>query len=572
MVLSSSPATSSTLESPTHNDIRHSVFNVAEHITNVSHVSGSEAKELLATLKPLDRTGYYVEPCMEGTRENILQEIMMWVDDFYASNTLWITGSPGSGKSTIASSLVSRLTKCSRLGSSFAFKRGDILRSDPASLWRTVAHDLTRNDASYTSIMVEVLKSGTVDPGRPDIASHFESLIKMPLTKRHEHSPSSTIVIVIDALDECGSDSSQEKQRRALLDTIAQWSLLPGTFKLIVTGRNDRLTGSFRNSCKLIELPTGAEVDMDANQDIRRFFVKHFDEIGGSFLVDWPGEKVLDTLTTQAAGLFIWADTVIRFVQKGLPEECIERVLRGDLGGGDNVTQLYRQVLELAFGDADSRTLKVFNHVVTAIILAKIPFHPDGLARFLSQPKASVNFILKKLSSVISVVDDSRICIKHVLFAEFMCDPQRCPPQFYIDCNNGSQDMLITCFQLMKTGLKFNICDLTTSHLANRDVVDLSKRIAEKIQYPLLYSCRFWAAHLQDTLQDTPPNPIKNVDLITEVKDFFHFRFLYWLEVMSVIEEVTAANIALLVAAPLVQVSNFLIEVVAETKVLILYC
>jgi len=491
MVPSSPPATSSTLESSIHYDMRHSIFHAADHITNVNQASSSEAKELLATLKPLDRTGCYVEPCMEGTRENILGEIMVWVEDVNAQNTLWVKGSPGSGKSTIASGLVSRLANCGRLGSRFVFKRGDLLLSDPAALWRTVAYDLARHDASYTSIIVEVLKSGTVDPGRPDIASYFESLIRMPLTKRHEHSPSHIIVIVIDGLDECGSDPSKSGQRNALLDTITRWSLLPGTFKLIVTGRDERLPGSFRDSCKQIELPTGAEVDMDASQDIRRFFEKRFTEIGGSFLVDWPGEKVLDTLTTQAAGLFIWAETVIRFVQKGLPDECLEHVLKGDLGGGDNVTQLYHQVLELSFGEADSHTLEVFNCVVTAVILAKIPFHPNDLAGFLSKPKASVNFILDKLSSVISILDGDKIGIKHVLFTEFMCDPQRCPPQFYIDCNHGNQKMSMICFQLMKNGLKFNICDLSSSHLANKDVHDLPERITQMIQHPLLYSVIF---------------------------------------------------------------------------------
>ena len=97
---------------------------------------------------------------------NILGEIDRWVDDVDAPSVLWIVGSPGSGKSTIASTLVSRLTKRSRMGSNFAFKRGDIMLSDPAAVWRTIAHDLSRYyDTYFASILAEVLKSGTVDPG-----------------------------------------------------------------------------------------------------------------------------------------------------------------------------------------------------------------------------------------------------------------------------------------------------------------------------------------------------------------------------------------------------------------------
>lgn len=76
-------------------DARHSTFTGAgrDNITNFS--SASEVKELLSTLKPVDSSGYYVQPCMEGTRENILGEIDEWLEDFRAPNILWITGSPG---------------------------------------------------------------------------------------------------------------------------------------------------------------------------------------------------------------------------------------------------------------------------------------------------------------------------------------------------------------------------------------------------------------------------------------------------------------------------------------------
>ena len=125
---------------------------------------------------------------------------------------------------------------------------------------------------------------------------------------------------------------------------------------------------------------------MDANQDIRRFLEQRFAEIGGLSLADWPGERVLDILTTRAAGLFIWAETVVRFVERDLPDEQLEHVLNGDLGEGDNVTILYRQILEHLFRDASDRTLYVFNQVVATIILAKIPFHVDDLTQVILQP------------------------------------------------------------------------------------------------------------------------------------------------------------------------------------------
>src|ERR1700733_12491379 len=96
-----SAAGSSVLAGAANVDARHGAF-IQVGRDNVTYVNNaSEAKETLSALKPVDRSGYYVQPCMEGTRKNILEEIDAWVEDFRAPNTLWIKGSPGSGKSTI---------------------------------------------------------------------------------------------------------------------------------------------------------------------------------------------------------------------------------------------------------------------------------------------------------------------------------------------------------------------------------------------------------------------------------------------------------------------------------------
>jgi len=204
-------------------DARYGTFNdVAgdQYITYVDHTSQSE--KILATLKPVERAGYYISQCMKGTREDIFKKIDQWLDDVDAPIVLWLSGSPGAGKLTIASSLVSRLTRRGRLGSSFFFRRGDVTLSDPAVLWRTVAYDLANSNPTFAKILIREQRK--VDPRRSDIASHSQHLIQEPLTESYRHSPSSTIpVILVDALDECDSDRSQAPQRKVLLDTLTQW-------------------------------------------------------------------------------------------------------------------------------------------------------------------------------------------------------------------------------------------------------------------------------------------------------------------------------------------------------------
>jgi len=58
-------------------------------------------------------------------------------------------------------------------------------------------------------------------------------------------------------------------------------------------------------------------------------------------------------------------------VDQGLPVERLELALEGDLGGGNDITKLYQQVLQLSFAKAEGRTLEVFRLVVGAIVLAQ---------------------------------------------------------------------------------------------------------------------------------------------------------------------------------------------------------
>ena len=114
-----------------------------------------EETGILDRLKPAPRregaTG-----CLSGTRKDVLQQVHDWIADNHAPNILWLRGSPGAGKTAVASSLVSELG--AKLGARFFFKRDDAAVNDPVVLWRTVAFDLARRDPPFNKILVDVLR------------------------------------------------------------------------------------------------------------------------------------------------------------------------------------------------------------------------------------------------------------------------------------------------------------------------------------------------------------------------------------------------------------------------------
>src|SRR3984957_8936451 len=489
------------------NDIGRDQFNIVDNINVGDHYTIVTNQEtVLSTLRPVDRSGYDVLPCMQGTRQWLIDRIHHWLNDQLApNNILWLSGSPGSGKSTIAFTLVSQLGEMGLLGSSFFFKRDDIALSDPTALWRTVAFDLAQRDSFFAGRLIENLNEGRVDPTRADIAMHFKHLIKDPLAvsleKRQATGAIRSPVVVLDALDECGSDPSQSKHRQIFMDTLVEWSRLHPSFKLVITSRDQNITPSFREVCHHIPIATGNLVSDQTRLDMQTFFERRFAEIASEYssLHSWPGMSIIRQLTDRAAGMFIWAETVIGFLDQGPPEDQLDLILGGAFREeGDVIDQLYEQILRYSFRNA--KVLGTFKRVVGGIVLGKTPFHRDGLEHFLGkqEDESSINWFLQKLSSVVSMrTADGRIQINHLSFTEFVCDPKR-GKEFAIDYTTHNQIMTWACLKIMKECLRFNICELETSHVHN-DKLNLTDRLKRAIPNHLSYACTFWAEHLQST-------------------------------------------------------------------------
>jgi hypothetical protein len=534
--------------------VTHSVLNdVARDLNVYNFPNSQEEGKILAALYPavVERRGYDVPGCMEGTRKGVFEEIDGWLDDFDAPNILWISGSPGSGKSAVASSLVSELIKRQRLASHFFCKRDHACLGDPAVLWRTVASDLARFHPGVKYILLEFLKKTNFRD--TDISLHFDCLIVEPLAKNRDRLSAHSPVIVLDALDECGSDESQSAQRRILLKTIALWSFrLPLTCKLVVTSRDEPIQAPIHDMhdnrlyppYRHIILETGDLVSHSAADDIRVFFEKSFADITPELGLPtiWPGKPKKKQLTERAAGLFIWAKTTIAFIaeNQGNPDKKLQLILKGELcKGRENIDSLYRQILHFAFKNASEPTLELFRAVIGTIAIAKVPLHRSDLKHYLGREDAEddrqISVILHKLSSVISKGDDGLLHLRHLSFVEFLTDVKRCH-KFFIDETKHRRNLTLACLRLMNRDLKFNICGLETSHCHNDD---MKKPIP--IPAHLLYSCRFWAEHLEED-----DKKHDRYTLLKEIEYFLYNRFLFWLEVLSLAKEVPVAQRALL--------------------------
>ena len=92
----------------------------------------------------------------------------------------------------------------------------------------------------------------------------------------------------------------------------------------------------------------------------------------------------------------------------------------------------------------------------------------------------------------------------------------------------------------MKGKLRRNICELD-DHVPLRKVKDLPAQRAAYIGDALEYACRFWASHLLKTSVSSPS--FEEVD--EAINDFFKTYFLFWIETLSLMENLDVGVYAL---------------------------
>jgi hypothetical protein len=119
----------------------------------------------------------------------------------------------GTGKSTISRTVAQSFANTGHLGASFLFKRGDGDRGSLSKFFTTVAAQLV---ARVPALALHVKNAIDADPiifGKA-AREQFEKLILEPLSKIPGGAPTAaTLVVVVDALDECERDDDVKLPR-----------------------------------------------------------------------------------------------------------------------------------------------------------------------------------------------------------------------------------------------------------------------------------------------------------------------------------------------------------------------
>jgi WD40 repeat protein len=428
-------------------------------------------------------------------------------------------------------------------------------------IFPALAVQLARKYAQFRKTLVRLLQSDPETAHEP-LFNQMRKMIVQPLKK----SGISTVIIV-DALDEC----TDEEPASAILSVLGQFVSEIPNVKFFITGRPEPC---IREGFRLPLLAEATDVfvlhDIEPSQvdnDIRLFFTHGFSELAlrRPGLDDWPTKEQLDLLCKRAAGLFVYAVATVKFIDKrsANPIERLNLLLRSPEGSGreartkfnENTTldSLYTSVLERAFGDDDDpdNDPKV-RSVLGAMILAANPISSSSIAMLLDlDPHRDVFPLLSSAQSLLTLQDTNHpVQPFHRSFPDFIIDPDRCTNQrFYVSPHHHHSQLLIGCLNLLGRTLEKNMCKLPDG-VANSDISDLKERTERYLDPTLRYACQSWHAHLVGGYGTSAYTS----EITSALHRFLESKFLFWLEVLSVLGVVRNAVDALQAAADWLEV------------------
>jgi hypothetical protein len=500
--------------------------------------------------------------CLPGTRVGLLRELEDWTTSPDGKCIFWLSGTPGTGKSTICRTFARQLKEKGLLGASFFFRRGE---EDATKLFPTLIKQLVTRVPQMIPAFQEAVEC---DPGIPEkgLREQFNKLFLHPLLGIKQ-AQTTYMVIVIDALDEC----KQEDDIQVLLQLLPQVQRSNSVqLRFLLTSRPELpiRMGFRRTTSDHQDLVHREILRPEIEHDIRLYFEKQFSQLQQerSFPSDWPGDETIETLVAKSVPVFNYAATIYRYISDiaGDPEKRLRGILADQTIHMSQMDSIYMPVLNQLLAGQDrwetQRLGQEFKEIAGPIILLATPLSIYAFSQLMEMGTDDISRRLNPFHSVLDIPDnlDTPIRLLHVSFRDFLLDNgKKDSSPFWIDEKEVHENITTQCIKVMARSLKMNICNLSGYDTQRRDIGILS--IRHCLPPELQYSCRNWAEHLMQSKD--------SARLLHDAFLFLKKHFLHWMEVMSILGVVFEVVEVIRRLQKGIQVSSFLkLSVHTSTK------
>jgi hypothetical protein len=446
-----------------------------------------------------------IAKCLQGTRQHLIATIVRWIDGDIDRPICWLNGPAGSGKSAVSQTLAELCDARQSLGASFFFLRGAGDRSRIAHLIPTLAYQISISIPTTKPFIQHMLRT---DPSvvRQALRYQFQKLVIEPILAVTDNNTTTTPMITfVDALDECDDKDLMAEFIEIVADAYRNRRL---PFRVFFTSRVEE------HLRKKLEAPAARSViyhlalqDFDAADDIRKFFRRRFDTIYEenrrlmrNMPRPWPSHTDLEALVRKASGSFIFAFTLINFVDDGQPHRKLPVALSAHAG----LDPLYAQVLSAAPRSQE------FERVMGTILLLTSNMSITALGHLLQLDNADILEALLGVQSILMIPgdDDQPVQLFHTSLRDFLTSEPR-SGGFFIDPLVHHLDILLDCLKLLAIP-------------PDTDIFFRAK--ASK------YACINWSHHFDQWL--TIGNDPHDDSLTSYLTNFVSESFNYWVNTL----------------------------------------
>lgn len=465
---------------------------------------------LHALLAPVDagyNRGDQVATCLIGTRKELIAKIERWIDHDKDHPICWLNGPAGSGKSAVAQTIAEHCNDNRRLAASFFFFRGSGYRSKFERFIPTLAYQLSLSVPATEPFIRRVLQS---EPAitHQSRSYQFQKLMIEPV--QAVRTPILSIfakpmVIVVDALDECDDKELMAKFIEVITDACRRGRRFP--FRVFFTSRvEEHLRGKLEATTAILPF---ALPDFDATDDIRDFFRSGFATIHKENRVmqniprPWPSSSDLEALVKKASGSFIFASTLMNFVndRSDFPHRKLPMALTADAG----LDPLYTQVLSAAPRGCH------FEQVIGTIMVLESPLSVTSLGHLLQIEAADILQALLGVQSILMIPgdDNQHIRLFHTSLRDFLTKQSR-SKHYFVDPPTQHLFIVTKCLDLIGVPPKDGLC--------------FSGEAQE-------YACAYWCHHLEQAVtegRDNLFNALMSGSLMTYLTNLASQSFEFW--------------------------------------------
>jgi ankyrin repeat protein len=294
-----------------------------------------------------------------------------------SSLLFWLQGSPGTGKTYLTSVVIDRIqAEVASKNEGFAFfycRKGDEARSQPQSILQSFVRQLSTNANSPEFVQIK-LREAVKEAREKGTNFRMQQCKEQILASLNIYAKST---LVIDALDECDSDTRDELIEA--LNSFIQDAEKP--VKIFISSRPDPAIATELQDSPNVGIQAG-----DNQDDIKKYLNIELDKQSKKVAVlKRMKDEIMSKLLERAQGMFQWAVLQVHQLSKCQSAPSVrDRLNKLPASLKDSYDEVWQQINSLEENDrvlairALHWTSVAFKPLTTTELLSAIRMNPNG--------------------------------------------------------------------------------------------------------------------------------------------------------------------------------------------------